>query len=294
MQPSLFQPASLGATGKRCRQGALWLAVAIGLVALQAAASATEAALTLTTGDDTRQFTVEQLLAHDALSEVTVPKVPGYETQMTLKAIPALTLFKGMRLSDFDTIEAQATDGYVSQLPTSLLEAANDGGSVAWIAVEPPDAPWPNLPDRDYSAGPLYLVWTNPEASDVSAAQWPYALASLTGVASPAQRWPQIAVVGDLAADAPERAGYASFVKNCLACHKIAGGGEAEIGPDLARPMSPTDYMTEDGLRKLIRDPASVRTWPDQAMTGFDEEDLSDRDIENIIAYLRHMAGRSR
>jgi mono/diheme cytochrome c family protein len=35
-----------------------------------------------------------------------------------------------------------------------------------------------------------------------------------------------------------------------------------------------------------------VRTWPAQKMTGFAPDQLSDHDIDLIVAYLKHMAGR--
>jgi mono/diheme cytochrome c family protein len=76
------------------------------------------------------------------------------------------------------------------------------------------------------------------------------------------------------------------FVTFCLACHRLDGGGAATMGPDLGRPMSPTQYFTEPGLRALIRDPKSVRTWPEQHMPGFDEATLPEADLEAIVAYL--------
>jgi cytochrome c1 len=60
----------------------------------------------------------------------------------------------------------------------------------------------------------------------------------------------------------------------------------------LKRPMNPTEYMTPKGLHALIRDPKSVRTWPEQKMQGWPPDLLSDRKIDLIIAYLGHMAGR--
>jgi len=68
--------------------------------------------------------------------------------------------------------------------------------------------------------------------------------------------------------------------------------GEASAGPDLNLPMNPTEYFTDTGLRALIRDPRSVRVWPEQRMPSFAKEDLSDEELELILAYLRHMADR--
>lgn len=72
----------------------------------------------------------------------------------------------------------------------------------------------------------------------------------------------------------------------CLACHRLDGGGAATMGPDLGHPMRPTQYFTGPGLRALIRDPKSVRTWPEQRMPSFDVETLSDADLEAVVAFL--------
>jgi cytochrome c1 len=50
--------------------------------------------------------------------------------------------------------------------------------------------------------------------------------------------------------------------------------------------------MTSDGLHALIRDPRSVRSWPSLQMPGFAKEQMNDREIDQVIAYLAHMATR--
>jgi mono/diheme cytochrome c family protein len=77
-----------------------------------------------------------------------------------------------------------------------------------------------------------------------------------------------------------------------MPCHKLSGAGATTVGPDLNRPMNPTEYMTPTGLHALIRDPKSVRIWPEQRMPGFRPSSMSDAEIEGVIAYLKHMAGR--
>jgi mono/diheme cytochrome c family protein len=72
----------------------------------------------------------------------------------------------------------------------------------------------------------------------------------------------------------------------------LDGAGSSDVGPDLNRPMNPTAYMTRQGLHALIRDPKSVRIWPTQIMPGFAADQMSDRDIDAVISYLAHMAGR--
>jgi cytochrome c1 len=54
----------------------------------------------------------------------------------------------------------------------------------------------------------------------------------------------------------------------------------------------PDGVLNDVGLRALIRDPRSVRVWPEQRMPGFAEENLSDEELGLILAYLSHMADR--
>jgi mono/diheme cytochrome c family protein len=258
------------------------------LLALLSPALASDPVLTLRIGDQTRRFTAAELLARSDARTLTVTDA-AYKQPMTYRAVPLLALLQPLD-NRFDTLEARATDGFVAQLPLALLRRAITGGAIPWLAVEPPNHPWPMLPGKHITAGPFYLVWENPERSDVSPEQWPYALAELTIVESPAHRWPQLQLSQAVPAGAPARRGQQAFVAMCLSCHRLDGGGAATMGPDLGRPMSPTQYFTGPGLRALIRDPKSVRTWPEQHMPGFDEATLSEADLDAVIAYLRAKA----
>jgi len=269
------------------------LLLAASLLAVSDARAETPA-LTLSFGDRVQRFTAAELLARPDAATLVVPNDSAYGRQMSFRAVPLLALIGSSADSALDTLEARATDGFVSQIPMSPVEKGAAGGSVAWIAVEDAAAPWPNLPGKSVSAGPFYLVWEHPERSQVGSEQWPYQVASFTGVESPAHRWPQMAVDGALAADAPARRGQAVFTTQCMPCHRMKGAGAADVGPDLGQPMNPTQYMTPLGLRRLIRNPKAVRTWPQQQMPAFDAAMLSDADLDAVIAYLGHMAQQPR
>ncbi|MDH4980786.1 cytochrome c [Hyphomicrobium sp. D-2] len=265
------------------------------LMMMSAASSAAErlpATLSVTLGDSVQRYTVDELLArHDATS-ITVPDDVSYGRTMLYRAVPFLALLGDSAAGKFDTLEVKASDGFASQLPLELVRKGAAGGSVAWLAVEDPREPWPDLPSKQTSAGPLYLVWQYPERSGIGSEQWPYAVASITAVASPALRWPQMTVAETLPADALARHGQKVFTVQCMPCHRMKGAGVSDVGPDLGAPMSPTQYLTPLGLRALIRDPIAVRTWPDQRMPAFNESKLSDADLDALIAYLGHMAER--
>lgn len=260
------------------------------VVMLAGAARADDPALTVSFRDRVQSFTAAELLSRPDAATLVVPDDVAYGRQMTFRAVPLLALIGSTAGPALDTIEVRALDGFVSQIPMVLVAKGGSGGSGAWIAVEDPSAPWPRLSGKSVSAGPFYLVWEHPERSGVGSEQWPYQVASLTGVQSPAHRWPQMAVDDGMAADAPARRGQAVFTTQCMPCHRMKGAGAADVGPDLGEPMNPTHYMSPLGLRSLIRNPKAVRTWPQQQMPAFDAAMLSDADLDAVIAYLGHMA----
>lgn len=262
------------------------IALALLLISYAKPGQAEPAALSIELDGQTRHFSAVELLANPATHTLEIPRDPSYGQSMRYLAIPLRELMLGLRNDATDTIEARASDGFVSQLPWSLIEHAASGGAVAWIAIEDPAHPWPNLPSKSFSAGPFYLVWEHPERSGITSEQWPYALASLTGVSDPLRRWPQLSIGASVPADDPSRRGQAVFLVQCLPCHRLYGAGEGDKGPDLGLPTPATAYMTPAGLKALLRNPAAVRTWPQQQTPGFDSDTLPDVDIDAVIAYL--------
>jgi mono/diheme cytochrome c family protein len=261
----------------------------VGGLVLVATTVAAEPALTVTTGGQTSIYTAAGLLALPAATTVTIPADVAYKRSMTYRAIPAAALLAGT--APDEGIRFAAADGFATTLPADALLARD--GAVAYLAVEPADAPWPPLkPGEPGSAGPFYLVWTHPEMGAVASEQWPYQIVRIDAVAALAKRFPMIAPAPKLAASHPIRAGFASFEKHCMSCHTLNGGGDATLGPDLNIPYNPTEYLRPDALRRLIRDPQALRRWPGAKMPAFDSKELSDRELAELLAYLRHMADR--
>jgi mono/diheme cytochrome c family protein len=247
-----------------------------------------ERMLIIDNGTSERHFTAAELLARP---DAVVLNVTGdvYHQTVAYRAVPLLALLGDHPDGRFDAVQAQASDGFVAQIPLALIAKGASGGAVAFIAVEDPAHPWPALPQKTETAGPFYWIWGDPEKSGVSREQWPYQVVRLTFVESPIRRWPQLAAAG-VPADGSARRGQDVFVTQCLPCHRLNGGGASDTGPDLGRPMSPTQYLTEAGLRAIIRNPQSVRSWPEQRMIGFGASVLPDTDLDAVIAYLRVMA----
>ncbi|WP_288502942.1 cytochrome c, partial [uncultured Pseudomonas sp.] len=105
-------------------------------------------------------------------------------------------------------------------------------------------------------------------------------------------RFPALLPDPKLPSGSPVRQGFALFQQNCLACHRLNGAGDAQVGPDLNVPHNPTEYFQPGYLRRLIRDPQSLRQWPQAKMPGFAPSVLSDKELDALLAYLRHMATR--
>ncbi|MFZ5782163.1 MAG: c-type cytochrome [Pseudomonadota bacterium] len=254
---------------------------------------AQQAGLTVAGRDTKRLDTRQALLALPGVRNLTIPD-PVYRRTMTYRAVPLTAILKGVAIDADDYVQARATDDFSVAIPARLLLFDDPARAEAFLAIEDAAAPWPRIPGKPYSAGPFYIVWKLAPSVSVSSEYWAYRLAALAVTDSPTKRWPVLAVGPEIGPDDPIRMGLDRFVSVCMACHRFDGAGEGEQGPDLARPMNPVDYFQLPALKKLIRDPASVRQWADQKMPGFDAATLSDRDIDAIVAWLSYKARRQR
>jgi len=142
------------------------------------ACTAAERILTLLFSAQPQRITAAELLARPDAAVLIIPNDVSYGRERKYRAVRLLGLIGNALKSGVDTIEARALDGFVSQIPSALVQEGSAGGAMAWIAVEDPDAPWPNLPGQESSAGPFYLVWENPERSNIGRGnghfRWPH------------------------------------------------------------------------------------------------------------------------
>lgn len=260
-------------------------------LAVSSWSAAAQPTLSISTGGDSKEYSAAALLGRSDAVSITVQNDVSYRRSMSYRAVPLLALLQATHADRFDTLEARATDGFVAQIPLQLVTHGANGGAVAYLAVEDPAHPWTALPNEKKSAGPFYLVWDHPQRSEVRAEQWPYGLMSISLAESPVHRWPQLALP-TAAASAAARSGQKVYVTFCLPCHQLKGAGVGKVGPDLGQPMNVTQYLTEAGLRAIVRNPAAVRTWPEQHMTGFGKKTLPDADLDALVAYLQAIAGQ--
>jgi mono/diheme cytochrome c family protein len=266
-----------------------WLAGAA-LLAIQATTFGASPELTVSVGGRAQKFTQESLLADPAAVSVTVPQDVAYKRAMTYRAVPMSALLAGAQRDD--SVRFVAADGFVATMQAGPLLATADDAPRAYLAVEPPNAVWPALKAGGPSAGPFYLVWLRPERGRISPEQWPYQIARIEDVPPVAARFPMLAPAASVSANDPIRHGFAVFQGNCLPCHTLNLGGDARVGPDLNVPFSPTEYMREDFLRMQVRNPQAIRVWPDAKMPAFGLDVISERDLDDLLAYLYYMAKR--
>lgn len=258
------------------------------LLALCLILPATAAELKVDLGHGIVAYRTEALLVRQDARSIKVPADVAYGRTMHYRAIPLLALLKGIDANDH--LQFVASDGFAAEIPAALL--LNKQGSEAWLAIEDPTRPWPALGKNHGHAGPFYVVWTQPQAAHVSPEQWPYQLAAIRKLSDVAARFPAILPDSSLSADSKVQRGFVVFQHTCFACHTLNGEGDAKLGPDLNIPHNPTEYLGADLLRDFIRNPQSLRYWPQAKMQGFDSRALSDADLDAVLAYLRHMAGR--
>ena len=256
------------------------------LLAALLTGTAGAAELTLELPQGSRSWSSEQLLAHPEAQDIEIEADVAYKRTMRYRAVPLAELLQGVQPGDH--LQAVALDGFAAELPAAPLLSRQ--GARAWLAVEDPARPWPGLSRNKPSAGPFYLVWQQPEAAQIGPEQWPFQVVRLRLLAPVAQRFPALLPATDASAEVRE--GFAQFQKNCLACHRLNGAGDSQFGPDLNLPHNPTEYFSGDFLRRYIRDPQSLRQWPQGRMPGFGEDVLSDVQLQALIGYLSHMAAR--
>lgn len=260
----------------------------LALLALLIGLPASAAQLTVELDHTRKTWQTADLLKHPQAQTVQIVDDVSYKRTMTYRAVPLAVLLPGLKPESH--LQAVALDGFAAELTAApLLE---NHGARAWLAVEDPAQPWPALADGKPSAGPFYLVWTDPQAGSISPEQWPFQISGIKQLKTVAERFPALLPDPTLAANDPINQGFALFQKNCLACHRLNGAGDAQVGPDLNAPYNPTEYFGGDFLKRYIRDPQSLRHWPQAKMPAFAASVLPDNELDLLVEYLKHMAAR--
>ena len=148
---------------------------------------------------------------------------------MTYRGVPMTSLLMGV--APDESVRLTTVDGRDLVLPASLL-LGRTGSAVAYLAVESAEAPWPPLSVNDaHTAGPFYLIWTNPEKSAIAPVLWRAQVTHIETLAPLAKRFPALVPATGIVSKDPVRRGFATYVRQCAACHTLPLAGDATIGP---------------------------------------------------------------
>jgi len=257
------------------------------LLALFITLPAVAAQLTIDLGHGAKTYDTAQLMARADARDITIPSDEAFKRGMHYRAVPVRALLDGVKPGEH--LQFVAADGFTAEIDSAPL--LNTLGAQAWLAIEDPAHPWPTLPEKHDSAGPFYLVWTQPDAGHIGPELWSYQLTTIRRLSGVATRFPAIVPDPSLPAGSQVQHGFTVFQRTCFACHTLNGEGDARLGPDLNIPHNPTEYLGADLLRAYIRDPQSLRRWPQAKMEGFNTKALSDADLDAVLAYLKYMTG---
>ncbi len=247
--------------------------------------------LTVSWPGGTRELSRDELWNHPKATDLSLTDQAAHSGQkITFHVVPMPAVLEGITFKNGETLEFDSLDGFSASLdPAQVLNTDKDKAR-AYLAIEDPSRPWPKSSDEKPPPGPLYLVWENPERSDIGQEQWPFQLRSFSVKASVESRFPALVPLPEIGKDDTIYRGYQAFLKNCFSCHTFNGEGTSRMGPDLNWPHSPIEYFQEEYFRKLVRDPQSLRSWKGSRMSSFSHEMLPEPVLDDLIAYLRHKA----
>jgi cytochrome c2 len=252
------------------------------LAALLLQADAKTLALIDAVGKEQR-FTLAQLLALSPKVEVAA-RDDEYGGRRKRYAAFLLTpvLQKAWRRTSFGDEEVllKAADGYVVSMPAQKLVTER-----AHVAFDDLDVPgFEPVGPKKVSPAPFYLVWPRDDQHDLGAYPRPYQLVSIA-LASFESRFAHTLPTGEVEGSAAMR-GFAIFKRICVHCHAINREG-GRVGPELNVPKNVTEYWSEQQIKAYVRNPLAFRygNMPPNPQ-------LSDVDLDHLIAYLRAMAKR--
>ncbi len=253
-----------------------------------------EPTLKITAGAQTKIIKRFELLRMPGVTDVTVNADPSYSNRkMKYRAVPVSELFRGISLPEDSTILFRCKDGFAAPIKKSRLLNTSSKGSVAYLAIETEEKKWPSMKTNEWaSAGPFYLIWKQPQLSQVSPEEWPYQLEGFEVKSSVRDSYPLILPDPLLPPEHEVYRGFQVFLKNCFACHTFNGQGPSRMGPDLNLPNSPVEYFKKGYLQSLIRNPQNLRHWPQAKMPAFAESTISNSELQSLIGYLTHMSRR--
>jgi cytochrome c2 len=271
------------------------LALAL-IVSFNCYASLQDPIFTVTTPNITKKFTRSQLLEMPTLRHIQMTNSRAYPgININFAAIKLCDILKPLNISSKATLEFISSDHFYALVPAHYVLNCSDQHSLAYLAIETEDKPWPRLhynnadknnPSKT-SAGPFQVIWLNPEKSYISNEYWTWNLIEVKEVSL---RDANTVIPPPSVKDAHISNGYSMYVSRCSGCHTMNGVGKGKIGPDLNIPLNAVKRFKDDNqLKQFIRDPQSVRPKKNDRMSGTNEESLSNQDLNDLVLYFHYM-----
>ncbi|KTD20556.1 putative signal peptide protein [Legionella lansingensis] len=238
--------------------------------------------LTINTPKKQIIYTRENLLNHPKVVTLKSIHLPSYPDKIfDLKAIKLCELLVADD-STGTTLKVRAFDNYISYFNLQKIHPCETPrASIAYLAIEEPNEPWPIIPQLKRSAGSFYLIWIGQK---VPQSNWIFGVESIQVTASN----PFSKLLPQHSTDVQAK-GLEIFADQCGGCHSINLVGNLEIGPDLNFPKNPTEYFSEKHLRQFIRNPQSIRYMKNDKMFPFTKQNLSDEELDALIEFLKLM-----
>jgi len=209
---------------------------------------------------------------------------PVQQQPMAVQAWPLLDVLRLAGLADAldgARFRLVAADGYAPVLSGEQLQQAKAYLAFASEGAAPHQFPRLAVGKQWLNPAPYYLLWQSKDAS----LPRPYQLVRIERLASSPQFTKMQPAIQDV--DSAVAMGFRLFQQHCQACHSINLQG-GEVGPELNIPQNITEYRSEAFLKAFIRDSNAFRAR--SRMPAFSQ--LTETELQQLLAYLRHMAGR--
>lgn len=242
-------------------------------------------------GQTIQTFSVDGLVA--IASPVPLKVFEAHEKkERVYRAIPVRPVFErifGKNWEKARQIVFTSIDGYQPSVPVEKFLAHN-----AYFAFAHEDgSPFVMINklqnNEKVPLGPLYLVWDNIGSKallESGASDMPYQIKTV-GLRS---EDPFAALAPPDSSSEDILRGFDHFRKYCVSCHTINGEGGGKA-PELNYPMSVTEYIKPEYLKRWIEQPQTIRYNTKMPALGHEIPDR-DRVTDEIIAYLKMMSIR--
>lgn len=208
--------------------------------------------------------------------EVINPDLGRLVRYLTFSLADVLNL---MEANDAEDLVFLCLDGYKSN-----TAAANVKSLDLRLAYGEDGLPgkWSLIPTGKTMSNPAPFMVISANTSDPKIFSWPFQMNQIE-VVSFAKKFPRMLPSG-VRENSKVARGFSVFREQCVKCHSVNLQG-GEIGPELNIPKSITEYRSTRFLRQWLHDPEQFR-----ARARMPSPNLTPKEIDEVIAYLRHMA----